>query len=582
MAKKTTEAAWQIALPLEGLAPGTMRTFKRDGCQLVLGCTSEGEVFALDNRCPHEGYPLAQGTLKGRALTCSWHNWKFDVGDGRCTLGGEGVRTYPVRVRAGQVEVDLTEPDPREFFGAWKDSFDQGLYHHDNSRTLRDGVRLLQGGYDPYILLADIAAYDALHAEYGTTHTLPVAADCARFVERRPGVDAMYAIAPAIDICGDSNRRLAARELPAPIPYAGETTADALRAAVEAEEVELSQALLLGAFDAAVDRATIEGWLYAVLSDHFLGFGHQLIYMTKAQELLDRVPDRYARDIYAGLLYRIVLGTREDTLPYMSGYARRLGEIEDELPQAYRRRNDSAGFDPATVRDAVLDKSTEAAFDSVWSAVRDGVDPTTIAKALVGAAGRRFYRFDTRLDSDPLVAENWLWVSHRLTFSSAVRNATRRFDSPDVLRLLFQAVMFLHSAHALDLEIGERPAVDPRPLKPQEILAAIARRDCEGAVAGTAALMDDEAGLSELQRGVEELCLAGPLVRPIVVAHAIKTSVAAFEETAALAGHPDRAWPLLATVRFLSSPIVERRVDEAVGTSIRWVAEGIMPRKLSQ
>jgi hypothetical protein len=124
--------------------------------------------------------------------------------------------------------------------------------------------------------------------------------------------------------------------------------------------------------------------------------------------------------------------------------------------------------------------------------------------------------------------------------------------------------------------------VDPRPLKPQEILAAIARRDCEGAVAGTAALMDDEAGLSELQRGVEELCLAGPLVRPIVVAHAIKTSVAAFEETAALAGHPDRAWPLLATVRFLASPIVERRVHEAVGTSIRWVAEGIMPRKLSQ
>ncbi|MAB81187.1 MAG: hypothetical protein CMJ89_17720 [Planctomycetes bacterium] len=582
MAKKTTEAAWQIALPLEKLAPGTMRTIKRDGCQLALGCTSEGEVFALDNRCPHEGYPLAQGTLKGRAVTCVWHNWKFDVGDGRCTLGGEGVRTYPVRVHAGQVEVDLTEPDPREFFGAWKDSFDQGLYHHDNGRALRDGVRLLQGGYDPYILLADIAVYDALHAEYGTTHTLPVAADCARFLERRPGVDAMYAIAPAIDICGDSNRRLAVRELPAPIPYAGETTADALRAAVEAEEVELSQALLLGAFDAAVDRATIEGWLYAVLSDHFLNFGHQLIYMTKAQELLDRVPDRYARDIYAGLLYRIVLGTREDTLPYMSGYARRLGEIEDELPQAYRRRNDSAGFDPETVRDAVLDASTEEAFESVWRAIRDGVDPTTIAKALVGAAGRRFYRFDTRLDSDPLVAENWVWISHRLTFSSAVRNATLRFDSPDVLRLLFQAVMFLHSARAMDLEAGERTAVVARPSKPQEILAAIARRDCESAVAGTAALVDDEAGLSELQRGVEELCLAAPLVLPIVVAHAIKTSVAAFEETAALAGHPDRAWPLLATVRFLASPIVERRVHEAVGTSIRWVAEGIMPRKLSQ
>ena len=89
-----------------------MRTFKSGPAQLVLGLTEAGEPFALDNRCPHEGYPLAQGHVKGCLLTCAWHNWKFDVRDGRCTLGGEGVRKYPTRLEGGVVEVDFTEPDP--------------------------------------------------------------------------------------------------------------------------------------------------------------------------------------------------------------------------------------------------------------------------------------------------------------------------------------------------------------------------------------------------------------------------------------------------------------------------------------
>ncbi|MEO2091127.1 MAG: Rieske (2Fe-2S) protein, partial [Gemmataceae bacterium] len=41
-----------------------------------------GEIRAISNRCPHEGYPLHQGVLKQCVLTCNWHNWKFDLRDG--------------------------------------------------------------------------------------------------------------------------------------------------------------------------------------------------------------------------------------------------------------------------------------------------------------------------------------------------------------------------------------------------------------------------------------------------------------------------------------------------------------------
>ena len=59
-----------------------------------------GQVFALDNECPHHGGPLGQGRLEGGKVFCPWHAYSFDVktgdGDGRVrvfevTVAGEDV-----------------------------------------------------------------------------------------------------------------------------------------------------------------------------------------------------------------------------------------------------------------------------------------------------------------------------------------------------------------------------------------------------------------------------------------------------------------------------------------------------------
>jgi nitrite reductase/ring-hydroxylating ferredoxin subunit len=34
-------------------------------------------VYAADNRCPHQGYVLKDGDIRGDVLACAWHNWKF-------------------------------------------------------------------------------------------------------------------------------------------------------------------------------------------------------------------------------------------------------------------------------------------------------------------------------------------------------------------------------------------------------------------------------------------------------------------------------------------------------------------------
>ena len=586
---------WEAALSLDDLPGGSLRTWKRDGHQLVLARTASGEVHALDNRCPHEGYPLAQGTLRGEALTCCWHNWKFDVRDGRCVLGGEAVRSYPVRVRDGRVEVDLADPDPSERWSTWKESLAEGLHEHANGRALRDAVRLLASGYAPERLLVDLARQDAVHAEYGSTHALALAADCGRLV-RGPDAEAAYAIAPVIDFCGEANRRMPPR--PRPEPVAG-ATEELLRRVVEGEDAERAEALLRGAFAAGVPRATIEGWLYAVLSDHFLDFGHPLIYLVKAQELLDRdradAGEDDAEVILGALLHSIVLGTREDTLPYWQVYARRQAEIEKRLPELWERSRAGGGEpDPsivAAIGDAVLDGSAEHALETVVAALEAGTSAGRIARELVVAAARRLHRFDLEVDADPDLSENWLWVTHRFTFASAVRNAVERFASPDALRFLFQAVAFIHGARALDAPPDRRIPVEPRTPEPvegerveggEDVVEAIAARDAERAVAGAAAAMSSPDGEAALRARLEDLVLEDPAVRPIVVAHVIKTVLAAFEEADALEGRPDRAWPVLAVVRFLASPVTERRVRETVRRSIRWVVDGVVPRKRTQ
>jgi nitrite reductase/ring-hydroxylating ferredoxin subunit len=60
---------------------------ERDGSRVVtaegrtvLVLMDQGNVYALDNRCPHMGFPLHRGTVRDGILTCHWHHAKFDRG----------------------------------------------------------------------------------------------------------------------------------------------------------------------------------------------------------------------------------------------------------------------------------------------------------------------------------------------------------------------------------------------------------------------------------------------------------------------------------------------------------------------
>jgi nitrite reductase/ring-hydroxylating ferredoxin subunit len=66
----------------------------------------DGQFHAIENACPHQGGPLADGWIDGNVVTCPWHAWCFDVRDGRMTLGGyTSVDAFDVQVEGSTISV---------------------------------------------------------------------------------------------------------------------------------------------------------------------------------------------------------------------------------------------------------------------------------------------------------------------------------------------------------------------------------------------------------------------------------------------------------------------------------------------
>jgi nitrite reductase/ring-hydroxylating ferredoxin subunit len=72
----------------------------------------EGEIHAMENRCPHAGDPLSEGILDGPIVVCAAHGWEFDVRTGFRPDDADGfpIPRFAVRVCEGFVEVDVEKP----------------------------------------------------------------------------------------------------------------------------------------------------------------------------------------------------------------------------------------------------------------------------------------------------------------------------------------------------------------------------------------------------------------------------------------------------------------------------------------
>lgn len=100
---------WRKVLDPDELPEGRVTTATCDHRTVCL-TRFEGEYAALDNRCPHQGGPLGEGSIENGLLRCPWHGWDFHPTTGRPPGGyDDGVGTFPVEVREDGIYVGFEE-----------------------------------------------------------------------------------------------------------------------------------------------------------------------------------------------------------------------------------------------------------------------------------------------------------------------------------------------------------------------------------------------------------------------------------------------------------------------------------------
>jgi nitrite reductase/ring-hydroxylating ferredoxin subunit len=62
-------------------------------------------VYAIEDLCPHLGFPLSEGTMQLGEVICGWHGWHVRLEDGRCRRERDKARVWPCEVREGEVFV---------------------------------------------------------------------------------------------------------------------------------------------------------------------------------------------------------------------------------------------------------------------------------------------------------------------------------------------------------------------------------------------------------------------------------------------------------------------------------------------
>jgi nitrite reductase/ring-hydroxylating ferredoxin subunit len=89
------------------LQEGTMKLVKEQGTPILLIKTG-GEIYAIDNRCPHMGCGFSGGSLDGDVVICPCHDWRFNLKTGEYEETKEMVLTkFEWKVESGKIWVQL-------------------------------------------------------------------------------------------------------------------------------------------------------------------------------------------------------------------------------------------------------------------------------------------------------------------------------------------------------------------------------------------------------------------------------------------------------------------------------------------
>ncbi len=419
---KGNDMDWHQAATRSDLAEGPI-VWKQPPLQLALFQVGE-QVFAVDNRCPHEGYPLVDGDVdeSNCLLTCQWHNWKFRLGDGECVLGGDHLRAYPTETRGDEIWVNLEPPSKDKIEQSVLVGLRRAFDERDFGRICRETARLHYNQIDPTSVVLRAVEWSWDRLEYGCTHAYAASADWLHYYDQWEGQWDRQLV--ALSECVDHIAFDALRHPEFPFAKPGERFSRvAFLEAVESENREGAESMIGSALEDGMHWRQLEEPIVAAALAHYNDFGHSLIYTFKSKQLIERLGVDAEPYIIRSLVRSLCYTTREDLTPTFTDYAQTLACVRSSLGQT----TDHSETGTHDVDDPGF-RSVKDTFSWVCDTAKSH-SPQAIYQALLAAIARNLLCFnaDTDLQFRNTVTDNigWLHFSHGVTFSNAVRRMCR-------------------------------------------------------------------------------------------------------------------------------------------------------------
>ena len=479
----------------------------------------DSKICVVDNRCPHMGFPLNQGTVKDGILTCHWHHARFDLMNGGTFDQWAGdVTSFPVEVRNGnEVWIDVSSATAVV-------DIDSYQYHHQTllENGLKRNIPLMiaktviamlgdsknrEGINEKEMLDAFRVGLDfgSKYKQSGWGQGLTIHTCMMNIIAYLDTEDRPYALYHGLSAvaqdCASMPPRFTISPLPQPWPDLS-TIKRWFRQFIESRDAQAAERCIVTAVRLGTNSSQLADMLFAAATDHrFLDIGHILDFTNKALEALDTVGwDN--KELVESVLSSLVPGYANAERMEESNSWRYPIDLIDILEKAFkklpivvsnssRRRGQEAGEEKIITRwnqrnellTILLGDDPHLIVNSLLDALSQGVTEEELAGMVAYAATMRIVQFHTRNEFS-----DWDAVLHTFTYANAVHQGIRRVATQELLRGVFDGAMRVYLNRFLNIppvplpkptreteekNINRRDGKDPEILLQEELLSLL-------------------------------------------------------------------------------------------------------------
>ncbi|WP_096188835.1 Rieske (2Fe-2S) protein [Evansella halocellulosilytica] len=451
---------------------GNVQELKDTGAKVVKGgkhgiaiLFSEGNFYAVDNRCPHLGFPLHMGSTCDGILTCHWHHARFDIkSGGTMDPWADDVPTYPVKIDNNEVWV---KPVPRKQrdVESYRKRLREGLEQSLSLVIAKAVVGLIELGETEKEIARIGVEFGTKHRQNGWRSGLTILTAMTNVLPYLNKKGKILALYQGLVHVARESERMGTRFLLEPLPVdknADLPTFEQLskwyRNNIEVRDVQGAERVLRTAISIGATTEQLSNMMMNAITDHFyMNVGHTLDFHNKAFEILGHIGDRHQEQVLTSVLPELRDATRSEELHSWQSPINLVEPLHaafEQLPHIVHEQiglNESELIDEELLVNQILSDKPVETIQALTEALHH-ISPIRLAKLVTLAAAERVARFHIQNEF-----RDWITVLHTFTHIHAVHEALKRSTTPELTRAIFHSAMSIYLDRFLNIPSARIP-----------------------------------------------------------------------------------------------------------------------------